>query len=265
MIVCLLGLLPGCATRHPTQVLVKDQPISKGHYSVQNAHSHNDYAQKDFFWEAYNAGFGSMEADVYLVDGQLMVAHNKKDIHTARTLAAMYLAPLARQVRKNKGYPYKNHKDALELLIDLKDPKDSPAYKTAIQLIRSYRALVNSKHIRFTFTGNIPGDHTMATATGNIYFDGVPGRIYSPSALKRIYMLSDNFARYSSWDGTGVISVDDYQQLQNTVKAAHRQGKKIRFWNAPDNLAAWQLMEELGVDFINTDKIQELSGYLNEK
>lgn len=250
VIICLC-LLGGCTASH-----VRESPTSR--YSVQNAHSHNDYEQANYFTEAYNAGFGSMEADIYLVDGKLLVAHNKKDVNPARTLAAMYLEPLARHVKDNGGYPYASHNAQLELLIDLKDPKDSPAYQKGVALIRSYKALRDSRQLRFTFTGNIPSDSVMAKAKTGIFFDGVPGRSYSKAAMKKVYMLSDNFANYSTWNGGGRIADTDYKKLVSVVTAAHKSGKKIRFWNAPDNSAAWRLMEMLGVDYINTDKIQEL-------
>jgi hypothetical protein len=41
------------------------QPIT---YAVSNAHSHNDYEQKIPFWIAYNHGFGSIEADIFLLN-----------------------------------------------------------------------------------------------------------------------------------------------------------------------------------------------------
>lgn len=239
------------------------QRSHKTHYTVQDAHSHNDYEQPNYFKEAYNAGFGSMEADIYLVNGTLLVAHNKKDVNPARTLAGMYLTPLARHVRENKGSPYINPQAQLELLIDLKDPKDSPAYQKTVALIRSYKDLLNSKGVRFTFTGNIPSDAVIAQAPALIYFDGVPGRSYNKAAMKKIYMLSDNFANYSDWKGEGEIARADYQKLASAVSAAHGSGKKIRFWNAPDTPEAWQLMEQLGVDYINTDKIRALAEALN--
>jgi hypothetical protein len=43
------------------------------HYTIANTHSHNDYEQRVPFWTAYNAQFGSIEADIFLVDGRLMV------------------------------------------------------------------------------------------------------------------------------------------------------------------------------------------------
>ncbi len=33
-------------------------------YTTANLHSHNDYEKPFPFWEAYNQGFGSIEADI---------------------------------------------------------------------------------------------------------------------------------------------------------------------------------------------------------
>jgi len=49
-------------------------------------HSHNDYAQKRPFWGAYEAGADSIEADVFLVDGELLVAHSRKGLKKENTL-----------------------------------------------------------------------------------------------------------------------------------------------------------------------------------
>ena len=47
---------------------------------VMLIHSHNDYAQKRPFWGAYEAGADSIEADVFLVDCDLLVAHSRKEL-----------------------------------------------------------------------------------------------------------------------------------------------------------------------------------------
>ena len=49
-------------------------------------HSHNDYAQKRPFWGAYEAGADSIEADVFLVDGDLLVAHSRRELKKENTL-----------------------------------------------------------------------------------------------------------------------------------------------------------------------------------
>ena len=39
--------------------------------------------------------------------------------------------------------------------------------------------------------------------------------------------------------------------------------KKIRFWNSPDDINAWNTFMNMKIDFINTDHIRELADYLN--
>ena len=57
-------------------------------------HSHNDYLRNVPFWEAFGAGCGSIEADVILSDGELMVAHESSSIIKKRTLRSLYLNPI---------------------------------------------------------------------------------------------------------------------------------------------------------------------------
>jgi len=61
---------------------------------LPSAHSHNDYEQPMPFRHAFDRGFRSIEADVWLVDGRLLVAHDRRDALPERTLAALYLDPL---------------------------------------------------------------------------------------------------------------------------------------------------------------------------
>jgi alkaline phosphatase len=55
-------------------------------YTTLNAHSHNDYANDIPFWLAYINHFGSIEADIWAVNGDLFVSHNMNDIKHERTL-----------------------------------------------------------------------------------------------------------------------------------------------------------------------------------
>src|SRR5258708_21594779 len=68
-----------------------------------HAHAHNDYEHSRPLFDALERGFCSVEADIYLVDGQLLVAHDRKDVSPARTLQALYLDPLRERGRKNGG------------------------------------------------------------------------------------------------------------------------------------------------------------------
>ena len=68
-----------------------------------HAHAHNDYEHARPLAEALERGFCSVEADVYLVEGRLLVAHDRKDVKPERTLASLYLDPLRDRVRRGGG------------------------------------------------------------------------------------------------------------------------------------------------------------------
>src|SRR5690348_13652537 len=76
------------------------------HYTIANAHSHNDYEQPTPFWIAYNQGFGSIEVDIFLHNDSLLVAHSVDELSLHRTLEQYYLQPLANCIQKNKEYVY---------------------------------------------------------------------------------------------------------------------------------------------------------------
>src|SRR5437660_12585606 len=71
-----------------------------------HTHAHNDYEHKRPLFDALEHGFCSVEADIYLVDGQLLVAHNRSQVKPERTLQALYLDPLRELVKKNGGRVY---------------------------------------------------------------------------------------------------------------------------------------------------------------
>ena len=89
-------------------------------YTTAQAHSHNDYERKGAFQEAYDQQFGSLEADLFLVNDTLFVAHNLKDIHPKRTLNTLYIQPILASVEKNGGSIYAQKDVPLQFLIDLK-------------------------------------------------------------------------------------------------------------------------------------------------
>src|SRR6185295_12383494 len=74
---------------------------------LTRAHAHNDYEHTRPLFDALEQGFCSVEADVWLVDGKLLVAHDLKNVKQERTLAALYLDPLRERVRKNGGRVYR--------------------------------------------------------------------------------------------------------------------------------------------------------------
>src|SRR5882762_4628435 len=78
------------------QTLATAQPTPLIH-----AHAHNDYEHTRPLLDALDHGFCSVEADIYLVDGKLLVAHDRSKVKAERTLQSLYLDPLRERVRKN--------------------------------------------------------------------------------------------------------------------------------------------------------------------
>ena len=62
---------------------------------LPQAHAHNDYEHEPPLLDALDHGFASVEADVWLVFGDLFVAHDAHELTMGRTLESLYLDPLA--------------------------------------------------------------------------------------------------------------------------------------------------------------------------
>lgn len=226
-------------------------------YSTANAHSHNDYEQKSPFWAAWQAGFGSIEADIFLDKNELIVAHDMKQVQLHRTLDSLYLLPLQECLKINKGNVYADSKKTLQLMIDIKTDAVSTLNKF-VEKLNGYPSLISAPTLRIVISGNRPLPAEFANWPSWILFDGELQKEYNSKELEKIEMLSDNYRNYSSWDGKGKLPEKDKQVLQDKVKKAHELGKKIRFWNAPDNTNSWYNFASLGVDYINTDRIEGL-------
>lgn len=76
---------------------------------LRRAHAHNDYLHNRPLEDALDAGFCSVEADVHLVEGKLLVGHNRQDCRQDRSLKALYLDRLekkfARREASTRGWP----------------------------------------------------------------------------------------------------------------------------------------------------------------
>lgn len=233
-------------------------------YTTANAHAHNDYEQTKPFWLAYSHEFGSIEADVFLLDNNLLVAHNKEDIRTERSLKDLYLKPLQQYVKKSCGFVYRNHSKKLILLIDIKGTANN-TLKGLLNELKYYPDLVENPTIKFVISGNQPNKDSMFSYSSFIGFDGDLNHTYDVRNFNKIVLFSANFRDYSHWDGKGEIDCASKVKLAKEINKAHSQGKPIRFWGAPDNENVWKSFMQLGIDFINTDRIESLADFLRRE
>lgn len=235
------------------------------HYSVANAHSHNDFEQQHPFYQAYGEGFGSIEADIFLFYDQLLVGHDSSQLTPARDLENLYLQPMAESIRKNGGSIYRDSNRKLQLLIDLKTDgqRTLPAL---VSLLEKYPSIIHNRSIQIVISGNRPADSLFSRYPSYIWFDGRLGQQYHTQALSRIAMLSENFSKYSKWKDPGQpFPEEDRLKLQQLIDQAHQLNKTVRFWAIPDHPKSWEEMMRLGVDLLNTDRIADLADFLGKQ
>lgn len=230
-------------------------------YSTANAHSHNDYEQPVPLTTAYNEMFGSIEADIFWQNGELLVAHTKEKLALHRTLENLYLKPLSAFVEKNKGYIYADTSRRLQLMIDLKTNADT-TLGSLVELLQQYPALTQCANLKITISGNRPDVSKYSSYPSFIWFDGELQNEYPAAALARIVMLSSDLKKYAEWKGKGSIPAAQRDSMQMAINRAHNLGKTVRFWGAPDNKNAWRQLIGLKVDYINTDRIKALSDFI---
>jgi alkaline phosphatase len=233
-------------------------------YSTANAHSHNDYENPVPFYTAYNARFGSIEADIFLENGKLFVAHDTNELKKHRTLEQYYLSPLLHFVQQNNGYAYPDSTAPLQMLIDIKTDSIHTLNKL-IETLKQFPELISNSRVKWLITGNRPPPELFNSYPSFILFDGELSKKYSSRQMKKIVMISADFKNYVSWSGAGNINEQEKSILTKKINKTHRAHKPIRFWDAPDTINAWTELMRLHVDFINSDHINELSGFLNKK
>jgi glycerophosphoryl diester phosphodiesterase len=226
-------------------------------YTAADIHSHNDYTRPEAFYHAFNAGAGAIEADVFLRNGKLVVAHDTLAASQHLSLDKMYLQPILKE--------FKTRPRPLHLVIDLKEaygPILTELLKELEPLKQFIRSNGNHNPLTIIITGNRPSPADYAKYPSYITFDDDLQLPHTAGQWKRVAQVSLNFENYSKWRGEGSIPLVDEQVLKSIINAVHASGKRIRFWAAPDNAAGWQKLMELHADILSTDKIDELKELL---
>ena len=223
---------------------------------TSKVHSHNDYEQKVPFWYALGSGAHSIEADVFLENNELFVAHNQKDITKERTFETLYLNPLNKALSMNMI-----KQESLQILIDIKtDAKTTLAQ--IVKNIQKYPQITAQKKVKFVISGNQPRQEEYNSYPDFILFDYQKLDNLTAAQWNKVALLSLNFKQYSVWNGKGGLTEDDLPKVTEVIKKAKSFGKPFRFWAIPDGKTSWEFFAHNGVDFINTDQPKECVEYV---
>lgn len=219
-------------------------------------HSHNDYAQRVPFYQAYAQQVSSIEADVFLHDGQLLVGHDVEDLRADMTFEALYVEPIVTLFARNGGRAFRDSDQTLQLMVELKSETD-PTLRAVAALLGRWPEVfdpeVNPAAVRVAVTGRVPAPEAFDRYPRFLGFDGAWDADYTPEQLERIALISTNLRDFSQWNGKGTIIPAEKERLEQVIDRAHEQGKPVRFWNAPEGTTVYYTFYDMGIDYINTD------------
>ena len=236
-------------------------------------HAHNDYDHERPLLDALSFGFCSVEADVFLIDGKLLVGHSRSELSAERTLVSLYLDPLLDRVRQNGGQVFADG-PTFTLLIDIKTNAEE-TYVSLDRIFAKYEEMLTSIE-----DGQIQERAVTAIISGNrawkgierdsTRYTGVDGRIADLSSNRPSHLMpliSDRWGRAFKWNGQGPMPDAERAELQRIVHDAHKNGRRLRFWATPDRpsperTAVWTELLEAGVDHIGTDDLRGLKSFL---
>ncbi|MBL1100370.1 phosphatidylinositol-specific phospholipase C/glycerophosphodiester phosphodiesterase family protein [Streptomyces coffeae] len=245
---------------------------------LARAHAHNDYEHPRPLTDALSHGFGSVEADIWLVDGALLVAHDATDLDPTRTLESLYLDPLARRVKANGGRVYRGDDLSLQLLIDLKTPGEA-TYRALAKRLRRYGPMfsaayggVGGRVRRGPVTAVISGDRGArapmeAEKVRHAFYDGRLEDLGTGVPASFIPLISADWNKTFTWQGAGTMPPAEREKLRQIVGAAHHARQRVRFWATPDAAgperdALWRELLAADVDHLNTDDLAGLEDFL---
>jgi hypothetical protein len=242
--------------------------------TLARAHAHNDYEHPRPLLDALDRGFASVEADVYLVGGALLVAHDRDSVVAGRTLERLYLDPLRARVRRNGGRVYADGTPLL-LLVDVKSDSDA-TWPVLDAVLRRYADILTA------FRGDtVVAGPVLAVVSGNravgtmrampARLAAVDGRLAdlgrgsagAPPSL--VPLVSDTWERITKWKGDGPVPDSVPRLLARAVSRAHAEGRRIRFWATPDRPVVWRLLVDAGVDLVGADDLDALRDFLRRE
>lgn len=227
---------------------------------LPHAHAHNDY---DKAWPALHTalqkGFRSIEVDVYPHQGQLKVAHWPFALGKAPSLEELYFKPLDSLYQAQS--PWLSPATPLILMIDIKR-QGQLAQQLLDSLCQHYSYLFcifdNKKQqtgvVQMLLSGQYDWAHSLKQQK---HYWQLDGRWHHLEESKQWFpRISQPYKASFSWKGRGRMPLKQQQLLKELVKKAHKAGKKLRFWGAPNHPKLWKVLQEAGVDWIQVDDLE---------
>ena len=240
---------------------------------LPNAFAHNDYFHKRPLFDALENGYTNIEADIFLEEDNLIVAHINPFFRSDKTLEALYLKPLAERIAKNNGQVYMGYNEPVILMIDIKTAANN-TYSVLKVLLKKYSSILSSYDhgtvvkgaVTIVLSGHKPYKMIKAEEDRLAFIDEDLIKTSQDTTSANVYKLSScKYSKILKWEGRGNLPDNERKRLCTYVVMAHRFGKKVRLWASPEKKVVWDELLSCGVDLINTDRLPVLKKYLNSR
>ena len=229
------------------------------------AHAHNDYEHTKPLTEALSYGFTSIEADVYLIGGELIVSHDFPEPGKRRTLKELYLEPLRARIKENQGRVFAGDSITLFLMIDIKS-KGEATYQVLRKQLAEYTSMLqfpgHPGPVSVVLSGNRPIQTVLDDQARMVSIDGRPADLDKGYPADFMPLVSEHYGRVLHWKGEGPIPEEEKNRLRTLTSRAHEQGRRVRLWASPEKEDVWKALLQGGADLISTDQLERLNKFL---
>lgn len=240
--------------------------------ALVHAHAHNDYMHARPLLGAVERGFCSVEADVWLVDGEVLVAHDRQDCTPERTLRSLYLEPLRTRIAEQGGRVHRDGPLEFQLLIDFKSGGRA-TWEAVRDELRAFADILTSfgpdgrkpGPVLAVLSGAAPDDVVLADEERLCAVDGWFGEVERGLGPDQVPLLSASWLDQFQWTGHGPMPEDQRRRLLDLTARAHAAGRKIRFWAVPNRVRLWAEQLACGVDWLNLDNLPSAERFLRAR
>jgi hypothetical protein len=222
-------------------------------------HSHNDYQHARPLTDALEQKFYSVEADIWLHQGELLISH--WGIMFKGSLEELYLKPLQKLVDE-RGSVYGDGKP-FYLWVEIKD-ECSYVRPELNRILNRYPMLsVYTDHeVR-------PGPVTVIL-TGNeenkrLFTEEYPVRRATRDAEHFNTADPPADTRWSWYAIQWQEWMNDHRALRILTRLIHEKGRKLRLWDVPHSEDVWHTALEAQVDQISVDNLSWMRRFLDSQ
>jgi glycerophosphoryl diester phosphodiesterase len=236
--------------------------------TIPIGHAHNDYLHKHPLTDALSFGFKSVEIDVFLHKGKLVVAHVPIGLDSKKDIVELYLEPIKKRIELNGGEVYKGDSTPLIFMIDFKTNGDS-TYSKLEEVLQPYKKYLTTYDaqgnvklgaLSINISGRIPAN-VLGKTERWVTIDGNISNRNDTTPANFMERVSSPYSSCFSWKGMGTMPKEQKALLVKLTEEAHAHGRQIRFYALPQNEAVWLELLDAGVDWLNIDKLEKFANF----